>query len=324
MVLGHSSLHNESLMNFITAFHVPVFFLISGFFEKGVERNLRTRVIKGFNQILIPFFFFNVIGLLSCWISPYLHPELYYNIHGFRIFTNAILGIFLMDDFVTPYSYLPVGPTWFLVSLFICKMLFGMLIEIYKLKRKIKFLFYVLFVFFVFMLYQPQIHFASFDSAAMGFPFYFLGFCLNRIEKFSTKISNYILIPVCAVLIAGLYFLSQKNGFVGIDGGNYGKNLFLFYLNAIIGSIMIICFSMILSIRRMKILSYIGENTLTILGVHISMLYVVKFIFVRLFHLDMNNLHTLFSIIMSVITLSLSLILVFVFNKYCPKLIGKQ
>lgn len=326
MVLGHSSLNNDALMNFITSFHVPVFFLISGYFEKGHNRTILYRIKKGWQQLVLPFIFFNILGLLSCWISPYLHPELYYNIHGYKIFTNAILGIFLMDDFVTSYSYLPVGPTWFLISLFICKVLFGIFIQISKMEKFKKYISYILFLLLIIILYQPQIHFASIDSAAMAFPFYVMGFYLKEYKVLSKKIPLKILVPVFISAVCVLWILSQYNGFVGVDGGNFGNSIILFYCDAIIGSFMIIFFSMILSYKdsNIRILSFIGENTLTILGVHISMLYIVKFFFVRFFKADMNTISTAGSIVMSLITLFLSLLLVIIFNKWCPKLIGKN
>lgn len=326
MVLGHSSLHNAPMMNYITSFHVPVFFLISGFFEKGKERPFTTRIKKGWKQIIVPFIFFNVIGLFSCWVSPYLHPELYYNIHGYKLILNALTGIFLMDDFVTPYSYLPVGPTWFLISLFICKVLFGCYVEIINVANKYKYILMILFLFIVYLLYQPQIHFASFDSAALAFPFYILGFYINKSQILIKRIHLSYLLMGFILSSLLLYYLSQKNGFVGVDGGNYGQSIFLFYFNAILGSLMIISLSKIILLKepKNKFLSSIGENTLTILGVHISMLYIIKFCFVKIFSFDMNNISTLTSIIISIMTLMLSLYIAFVLNKYCPKLVGKQ
>ena len=37
MVLGHVGLQNQNIMDLIFIFHVPVFFIISGYFDKGID-----------------------------------------------------------------------------------------------------------------------------------------------------------------------------------------------------------------------------------------------------------------------------------------------
>ncbi|MBO7382078.1 MAG: acyltransferase family protein, partial [Muribaculaceae bacterium] len=165
IVFGHSSINSDVVNQYLNSFHVAVFFMISGLFEKNLEEsNLKTRITKGIKTLLLPYFFFNIIGLFSCWISPYIHPELYYGVSGINIWRNAIIGIFLFDDVVTPHSFLPIGPTWFLASLFLCKVLFCLFLKVIDLKTIIRIVLIIGFLTDLFALYYADFGMFSLDT----------------------------------------------------------------------------------------------------------------------------------------------------------------
>lgn len=110
---------------------MPIFFFASGLFIK--QKNLKTHLVKDFKALLQPYFICSLLALSICWISPMLHPELYPGINTFfDIFKHAIIGIFIMEDKVTNYSFLPYGPLWFLPSLFIARLFFQLVIIILR------------------------------------------------------------------------------------------------------------------------------------------------------------------------------------------------
>lgn len=117
MVFCHANLSNEGVQNFIYIFHMPVFFIISGYFDKGETLSYRT-FKKSLYSLIRPYFIYSLLSFSICWISPYLHPEIYPGIHGLLpTFRAAFWGMLLMDDTVTTYSFMPSGPLWSFVVL---------------------------------------------------------------------------------------------------------------------------------------------------------------------------------------------------------------
>ena len=129
MVICHFGLPYPKIVKFICIFHMPLFFFISGYFDKGTSLNL-TYVKKCFKALIVPYFFFSICAFSICWVSPYLHPELYNNDGLPKTFLKAFVGMFLMEDRVRPYAFMPLGPLWFLVALFEVKILFSLMIKI--------------------------------------------------------------------------------------------------------------------------------------------------------------------------------------------------
>lgn len=67
MVLCHFNLNSEIGKQFIWIFHMPVFFLISGYFDKGLPFSMDI-LKKDFRTLIIPYFFFSVCNLTICWV----------------------------------------------------------------------------------------------------------------------------------------------------------------------------------------------------------------------------------------------------------------
>lgn len=123
MVLLHTTPRYENLSNIVGSFHMAVFFLISGVFFSTKGRGFSEILRKSITQLIIPYLCFSLIALSICWISPYLHPEMYPGLNGFpRIFKAAILGILVGQDYYNGHAFMPLGPLWFLLALFWCRL----------------------------------------------------------------------------------------------------------------------------------------------------------------------------------------------------------
>lgn len=258
MVLGHYAVP-ETLHRVIYSFHMPLFFVISGMFFrplKPLTENLRGAV----KTILLPYLLLSIINLSICWIHPYLHPELYYGMAGWRMFTSAVFGIFLGVDQVTPYSYMPVGPLWFLVAMFLCRVICAML---YKwLRNEYISSIMVLLVAALGICLSPSNLF-SIKSAAMALPFYVMGFLIAKVDY--KRLDKYF-IPT--IIGGGLVILSPLNGQVELDGCLLGDNVLLTYLTAFLGSMAVINICARLADFLPNVIHAIGAATLAILGLH--------------------------------------------------------
>jgi Fucose 4-O-acetylase and related acetyltransferases len=120
VILGHI---NFPLNDFIYTWHMPLFFMISGFFIK-FETSFKVFVVKNFKRLMIPYFIFSIAGLFMEILKRYLlHRETLDYVH-------EIKGIFIDMDFAglcNTYAFV----LWFLPALFFSR------IFLYFIKNKI-------------------------------------------------------------------------------------------------------------------------------------------------------------------------------------------
>lgn len=303
MVFCHANLSNQSLTEFICIFHMPVFFLISGYFDKGDPISVKA-VKKAGHALIRPYFIYSFLCLSICWISPYLHPEIYRDISTsfFSIFRAAFIGMFLMEDNVTTFSFMPSGPLWFLAALFFIKLIWMFAIWIYK-RRALFFFMLLLALVLAVIVFRPM--FFSLDSALLALPFYIVGYALkhfgilDRLFSYSKSTSLFVFLFVATSLYLVLWGL--QNGYVSIDGFIYGNNIVMFYFNGLVGSLACICVSFLLQ-RYDVLIHRIGQASLTILGLHSFFCIMGKIIVVSVFHLDGAPLSVLVSFFIATVT----------------------
>lgn len=300
MVFCHANLSHKGVLDFIYIFHMPVFFLISGYFDKGVPLSFKA-FKKTVRSLIRPYFIYSLLGLLICWISPYLHPEIYKDISAsvFSIFRAAIIGMLLMEDNVTSFSFMPSGPLWFLVALFFIKLLWMISISFF---RKRSFICFSLLLLSIFLIVCFHPNYFSLDSAVLAMPFFIVGFTLSHFRFFDIlKRNKKILATVVIFSVLYLLTIGLKNGHVDIDGFVYGNNLSYFYLNGIIGSILCICISFFLQ-KYESFLSLIGRNSLSILGLHLFFCIFGKIFAVSLLGFETSSFPILASLVISTLS----------------------
>lgn len=318
MVLGHANLNNNVCNILINAFHMPIFFFASGLFIK--QNKLNVHLAKDSKALLQPYFICSLLALSMCWISPMLHPELYPGINTFfDIFKHAIIGIFIMEDKVTNYSFLPYGPLWFLPSLFIARLFFQLVIRICT--NKISLILIISGLLSIVLYYNTMnYNFLSIDSTFMCYPFLILGYFFNKIslQDFLNK-AKYILVLPLGIIF---YLLSIKNGLVNVDGGIYGNHLILFYINAFVGILFLICFIFCCNFKKITTMSFLGQNSLIVLITHGYTLMLIK-TSLKLIRLDLGNLNLSISILISLLVMFISYYLSKIILKYIPCIVGK-
>lgn len=285
MVLLHSNYTYPEFNAAIGSFHMAVFFFVAGLFAKGKDTSISSVIKKSFYQLIIPYFAFSLIALSYGWVYPYLHPDLYYTDRSFTdIFKKAIIGILLMRDRVTDYAFLPGVGLWFLSSLFWCRVLFS--IWIHDNKRD-WYALRLLIIAFLLVCYYFKISYLAFNSTAVSFPYFVLGYYINRLVVRDYGNVNVIYFIFIAIFgIAAIFMMTGHS--VMPDDAEINGLTFLAYLRGILGIAAVLSIAIILEKSRwkpiVKFLKYTGEATLTILGLHIAGVIVFKVIYVLLGH----------------------------------------
>ena len=131
VIFGHVYCGNNIITTWICSFHVPLFFIISGFLLKlNKNKDIKSVILKKFKSLMVPYILFSIINILG-----------YYLI-------NDLLYIGLRENIFNTITLFGVGALWFLPALFISETLF--LFEKNNIsKNKYKALFYITIVFII-------------------------------------------------------------------------------------------------------------------------------------------------------------------------------
>lgn len=206
MVMGHVSFGVE-FDKWIHGFHMPVWFIISGFFA-NTKRGYIVYIKRKSRVIMVPYLFFSLLY------------EVIWSILG----NNQWIGLIWPNTIEIPLN----GALWFLPALF-----FVDIVGIFCLKFFSKYLAYI--TLFVLAL-VGSIHFIplplSLDSALVGCGFFLVGYILREHGK---KLLNIKWIPsICLMILATIMIM--LNGYVNVRTNEYAV-IPLFWINAILATI---------------------------------------------------------------------------------------
>lgn len=279
VLVGHSNFLPITLKNYIYSFHMPLFFILSGyvFSNKSTFKTFLTKKIK---TLLFPYLFFFIIFLLFFTCKDlYLETNNFYN--------NCIGLFFQFPGYV--YSI------WFLICLFVLQILFYFVTKrtqnnIYKISFFSLFILIIGIIYFktinVHLIWQLQILFTA-------LPFFSLGY-IFKITNILNKIHNTSCFIICFTLSLFLFYLKTKYfiSYTSLTSNIYG-NFIIFYLLAISSSLYIVIFSK--KISYLWPLNYIGKNSLVIFSLQQPLvLFPLIYIFEKYFG---NHIYMKFNLI---------------------------
>lgn len=327
VVIGHvSALTNKvngEYYNVIYSFHMPLFFLIGGFFLKPKgDYSLKSwlNIIKNNAfTLLLPYF-------ISCVVFL---PFDYMNFG--LIFYGTIRSLAKIQPMI-------VGPLWFLPTMFtariFCEILFH-IINKFKFNLNIASLIGALILFTIGFLIPHNngpdslLNFWTINSGFLAGGFLLLGLLIrpifDKILKKNVFVSIGIFLVSICIYILG--YISYKNsGSIEFPMEmcfcKFGPWYYCL-LNGIMGSIAVISFAMIMekAIPPIKFLLLRGENTMGIYILHMTILIFL----IKLFKpLNINTTHIWGAIIYSIPTIILCMILSHFILKYVPWWFGKK
>lgn len=256
VVLGHINEIPPALRTFIYSFHMPLFFIISGFLWN--ENKYKSIPVKDFIRLklksyIIPYFkIAAVCFILFGLIIPAVQSGI-----GKDYFMQAakyILGIFYSRG---TENYMPnCGPIWFLTCLFCAEIIFYFSFLFGKRYQII----YVLLAGLIGYgtTFLPKLPW-NIDTAFTAAVFLYIGYLIRKYVPFT--IYKYLL---SGTLIGGAAYLCfAELPAVDLNGNDY-SSLILMYVTALLFGLSVFFISKFMG--NVPVLSYLGKNTLLIFG----------------------------------------------------------
>lgn len=319
IVLGHVLEFGE-LRKFIYAFHVPLFFFLSGLCFSRKE-NL-TFVKKKILSIYVPYVIISIISIaIYATFGKFIgasNVNIIDNIKG-MLYANPNLGNMQWNQ-----------PLWFLPSLMIQLILINFFENfIFNLKHKkyIRTLMLICLCVLGYVLSFYKIHLPfQLEAALCMLIFTYAGiFIKNNREKLTnnqliSKIidKKYLIIVLLIASLVISVILERNNSTVSVMLDNYGNYFIYIVVNILmIFNIMLLSNLIDKALKKQRIISFIGQNTLIILLIHkFPILFFQK---VCPFIKDILNkndtvLNNLMGILISLIVIAMCIILKYFIN----------
>lgn len=305
MITGHigfGSIYDK----WIHSFHMPMFFIISGFLFNNKNISILTFIKKKARGLLIPYFAFSIIHYF-CWLI------LCFLLHDISI-NNVIDPLFHI--FFINTSGMPIaGALWFLTSLFISEVIYFILLKYLPTNKRL-FLIFLLSIFGCIIPKFTRLPFAA-DTSLMAIGLFEIGYKMKK-SKYINSI-KYKSISLLFIIFASI--ICFINGYVNVRNGEY-SNIILYYLSSTMMTIGLfyICKFYIYNIYLKDFLKFIGKNSIVYVCLNQIVLFVPNAILTRF-----TNIYYLF--FAKLLTLFFSMIIlhcfVFLINRYCKCVLGK-
>lgn len=309
MVIGH--LYPNTIVDkWLHAFHMPLFFIISGFLYTK-KKNFSQYFFKKCYTLLLPYMFIGGIHLIIMLLINVIKKE------SIDIMIRYIYHFLWMNS-----SGLPIcGAIWFLTAIFFTDIIF-IFIDIKIKNTKLKNFLYALSTIIGILLSYFNIRLPlSLDVSLVGIGLFCIGKSLHNIysrNQIDVKFRNAII--VLFIMILPIMY----NDTVNLRMGVYG-NIFLFFINSIVMTICLFFISTNILKYINKIgetLACIGENSIIYLGFNQFVIILIKNI--PFFYLDIGLFSLLIKFVFITITLVILHYVSIFFNKGRLKfLIGK-
>lgn len=306
VVLGHIIPQESYLGGTIYSFHMPLFILLSGVFASTCEKyKFIDYLKKSVSRLIVPYVVFTLIGI-----------ALNYIIVDWRIYFSAATFKDVLIN-CNAYYWQTTGALWFLVALFIIRILFYFYDKLILKKGSAMLialslvcLFYIAIYLNVFQVWMSQYHPAftfpfQLKSAMIGLPFYIIGYLLkDNIKSFSYKdnpVLNSVLFVGSAVLTFG--FAVRYNHTVNLGANTYNDS-FLFVVFAFTGIYITIVIGSLL--KKSKVLIWFGKHSMEIYLLHNIFHHIYNWICKKYFGQEIDRGFSAQNIVRFIVMLSLS------------------
>ena len=315
VVFGHIPMEKGNfIQNYIVAFHMPLFFFISGYLTKKEYFN-KTTLKKYWRTLIIPYLAYNII-FYPYWV---IRHSIDFPNAGWYDYIKPIIGTIMLQHETVYYESLN-GVTWFIESLLIMKIVLAIS---NKHKNGRYFIFLLAICTTCFYIINEHYRFVI-DLPPVGFTkccvFYYLGYYCRRkniISENYKKQDIYICLfgIACSLLLYAL-FRNDNNIF------EYGILFWLICTSAICG---ILSMCKLMNRIHLTIIENISIGTIVIMGLHNMLIGTTNFIFTKLSNRQGDIIYPLIiTIILAIIFVAIEYPIILFFKKYFPFMLGKS
>lgn len=313
VILGHVAIPKE-WQSLIYSFHMPLFYIISGMTmnrEKMMKLSFGDYVKGQAQRLLIPYI----------WMQFLMFPLWYFAFHYVTQSTKltigqAFYGIFIGNNMIVGA---PSNALWFVLVLFLSNILYFGMLKIAKGEERMLFIFVLISALIGFSDKEiPQIW--HFNVAFTAVCFMYLGNLFMRWYRKSGKefmdhitITRKILLGI--VLVIAGWISHEMNGRISVTANKFGQSLLLFYITSVLFSIVITM--IVMEIPKIRVITFIGQNTLLYVGIHLPILRVFEKLFPKLVADYRYSICFAFLLYFGIAPICM------LFNRYAPYVCGK-
>lgn len=323
VVAGHMEFLPEKLFIWVTSFHMPLFFILSGMllsYTNATDKPLSVLLQKKACRILIPYITFSAVSILLTFVLD-----------------TAEFASYLPNALMQTFTFYGISVLWFLPALFFGEAVFLLIRK--KNSHTISGLILLLLCLLTILTvntyhYHYEIDFNSTASLfgayliavfvrtgiavtflAMGY--YLQLFFFNRQKKRSTYIIYAIVFGIFSLILA----LTNGN----VDLNYLVFNNYLFYFSAALsGSLFLIC--LCAALPEIKLLEAAGKHSLIIMATHMNcrfmgLCYAVGNVLLRAAPFLGNAGYVLTC---SLLMIFLEIAAIYIINRFFPFLIGQK
>lgn len=298
----------------IYAFHVPAFFVISGYIYNE-NNSFKQTFLKKFKRLIIPYFIYSILFLIPYYfLGKYAINSLGTNI------TMDLKQSFLEILYGTSYNQAlkQNSPLWFLPALFTTEIIFYFIIS---LRNKICFKkIYDVFMTVLLLIsgiiinkFNFNLFFGLSSFLSLGI-FYYFGFLLGKANIKNRLNYSFYMIPLFIICIL-IFIFNNKISYTDYRYGYY----LLFVLGAIIASLIMMIISN--NIKYDKYLTIVGSKSMDIMIFHKLFIVALQMLFFKLLpSLSHNSL--IIQIVFVAVTSAFTVVLCLIISKMIESIIS--
>ena len=293
VVMGHRP-YNGLVQSIIYSFHMPLFFLISGYLYNDKYNNLFEYVKKSAKTILLPYLYACVFYIIVYYVIGRHCGE---DANDYREFNYALYAIIYGNYKALFFN----GVLWFLPCLFINNILLCIILKYIKFKEVAL----VILCICGYTLKNMHLVF-NIDIAFITVAFSYIGYKIKNI-----KINN---TPIIAIIILYVIFF-YINTTIDVANREYG-NIIIFVMCGSLGSIIVLYLScFLINTKLEKQFMALGENSMLIMTTHLFTFSVITGIFYFLLNIDPQKANADYKTLYIIIGCLAPVVLKNIFNK---------
>lgn len=222
MIVGHLEIGGTRMDHIIHSFHMPLFFIISGYFYKTGE--IKKQIAHKVRTILVPYFVFGSFHYVFWLFLNYNKTD------------NVLRPLQCLLFDCTSLDMPIAGALWFLPCLFLAELMYILIVRLGGGTTRLLLIGGISLLGNCWtLIFNFRLPFAL-DTAFVGLGLFYIGFILRRVEF--TKKFDIISFLWMFLLLAIELVMILKNGYINMRTGTYGF-IPLFWINAVLSTMIL-------------------------------------------------------------------------------------